>query len=267
MGEEKKEESKEEKKEEVKKEEEQPPEIVLKVDMHCEACARKVARALKGFEGVEDVSADSKASKVVVKGKAADPIKVRERLQKKSGRKVELISPLPKPPSEEKPEENKQQNEEKKEEPPAVITVVLKVRMHCEACAQVLQKRIRKIQGVESVETDLGKDQVVVKGVVDPLKLVDYVYKRTGKQASIVKDEEKKEDEKKEEETKKDEKEAGGEKKDKDGGEEGKGDQEDDTKLEIKRSEYYWTSKYYSEYPYTHPQIFSDENPNACSVM
>lgn len=55
--EEKKEESKEEKKEEEKKEEEkkdeeQPPqEIVLKVDMHCEACARKVAKALKGFEG------------------------------------------------------------------------------------------------------------------------------------------------------------------------------------------------------------------------
>lgn len=50
----KKEESKEEKKEEEKKEEkkeEEPPEIVLKVDMHCEACARKVARALKGFEG------------------------------------------------------------------------------------------------------------------------------------------------------------------------------------------------------------------------
>ena len=51
--EEKKEESKEGKKEEEKKEEkkEEPPEIVLKVDMHCEACARKVARALKGFEG------------------------------------------------------------------------------------------------------------------------------------------------------------------------------------------------------------------------
>ncbi|TXG69770.1 hypothetical protein EZV62_004705 [Acer yangbiense] len=189
---EKKEENKEEKKEEEKKEEkkeEEPPEIVLKVDMHCEACARKVARALKGFE-VEDVSADSKASKVVVKGKAADPIKVCERLQKKSGRKVELISPLPKPPEEKKEEEIKEQpkEEEKKEEPPAVITVVLKVRMHCEACAQALQKRIRKIQ-------------------------------------------------------------------------------DDDTKLEIKRSEYYWTSKYYSEYAYPTPQIFSDENPNACSVM
>ena len=33
-------------------------------------------------------------------------------------------------------------------QPPAVVTVILKVRMHCEACAQVLQKRIRKIQGI-----------------------------------------------------------------------------------------------------------------------
>lgn len=55
--EEKKEEVKEEKKEEEDKkkkneeEEEKEKEIVLKVDMHCEACARKVARALKGFQG------------------------------------------------------------------------------------------------------------------------------------------------------------------------------------------------------------------------
>lgn len=52
---EKKEEVKKEenKKEEEKKEEEKKKdeEIVLKVDMHCEACARKVARALKGFQG------------------------------------------------------------------------------------------------------------------------------------------------------------------------------------------------------------------------
>lgn len=262
MGEEKKEEKKEEeKKEEVKEEkkEEVPPEIVLKVDMHCEACARKVARALKGFEGVEDVTADSKASKVVVKGKAADPIKVCERLQKKSGRKVELISPLPKPPEEPK-EEPKEPKEEKKEEPPAVVTVVLKIRMHCEACAQVLQKRIRKIKGVESVETDLGNDQVIVKGIVDPAKLVDDVYKKTKKQASIVKDEEKKEEEKKEE--KKEEPEKAEEKKE---AEEAK--EEDDKKMDIKRSEY-WPSRNYVEFAYAVPdQIFSDENPHACSVM
>ncbi|KAK6932860.1 Heavy metal-associated domain, HMA [Dillenia turbinata] len=260
MGEEKKEEEKKEtkKEDETKKEEnkeekkeDQPQEIVLKVDMHCEACARKVARALKGFQGVEDVTTDCKASKVVVKGKAADPIKVCERIQKKSGRKVEIISPLPKPPEESKEEPPKEpKEEEKKEEPPAVVTVVLKVRMHCEACAQVLQKRIGKIQGVEAVETDLANDQVTVKGVVDPAKLVDDVYKKTRKQASIV-PEEKKEEEKKEDK---------GENKE---GEEGKA--EDETKIEAKRSEY-WPPKYYLEYSNA-PQFFSDENPNACSVM
>lgn len=259
----------EEKKEGEEKKEEVPPEIVLKVDMHCEACARKVARALKGFEGVEDVSTDSKASKVVVKGKAADPIKVCERLQKKSGKKVELISPLPKPPAEEekkdeaKEPENKQ---EKKEEPPAVVTVILKVRMHCEACAQVLQKRIRKIQGVDSVETDVGNDQVVVTGVVEPAKLADDVHKKTRKQVSIViKEEEKKEEEKKQEEKKEENKDGEGGEKKQGESEQGKGSSDDDKSFDIKRSEY-WPSKHYSDYAYT-PQIFSDENPNACSVM
>ncbi|GLU15828.1 hypothetical protein SLE2022_322870 [Rubroshorea leprosula] len=257
MGQENKgEEKKGEEKKEEKKEEESP-EIVLKVDMHCEACARRVARALKGFEGVEEVATDSKTSKVVVKGKAADPMKVCERLQKKSGRKlVELISPLPKPP-EEKKEENKEQKEEKKEEPPAVATVVLKVWMHCEACAQVLKKRIGKIQGVESVETNLANDQVTVKGIIEPAKLVDYVYKRTRKQASIVKDEAKKQDENKD-----DNKKEKAEKKD---GEEGKG-KDDATADMIKRSEY-WPAKFYSEFYAYPPQIFSDENPHACSVM
>ncbi|WVY92989.1 hypothetical protein V8G54_032077 [Vigna mungo] len=346
--EEKKEETTEEKKEEEKKDEE-PPVIVLKVDMHCEACARKVAKALKGFEGVEEVTADSKASKVVVKGKAADPIKVCERLQKKSGKKVELISPLPKPPDEKKEEVKEPQPEQKKEEfvlfwflvpvvskedgcyasmkarvtratvvtikrpngvtftgiviylvftfyrarpvnsvrlyfmtkivvfaplaysvqwetphPPPVVTVVLQVRMHCEACAQVIEKGIRKIKGVESVETSLGNDQVIVKGVIDPAKLVDYVYKRTKKQASVVKEEEK---EKKEEEEKE-------EKEEKKEGEENKGDdgeEEDENKTEIKRSEYMPMRSYvdyfdHLDYPYD-SQIFSDENPNACSVI
>lgn len=261
MGEENKEEEKkneeggnsEEKKEEEKKDE--PQEIVVKVDMHCEGCARKVARSLKGFQGVEDVTADYKASKVVVKGKTADPIKVCERIRKKSGRKVELISPLPKPPEETKEENKEPPKDEKKEEPPAVVTTVLKVGMHCDACAQVLQKRIRKIPGVESATADLANDQVIVKGVIDPEKLVSEVYKRTKKQALIVKEEEKKEDEKKEEEKKEEEKKDGEEAKAED----------DDNKIDIKKSEYF-PPKYYLEYSYP-PQIFSDENPHACSVM
>ncbi|XP_043693206.1 heavy metal-associated isoprenylated plant protein 7-like [Telopea speciosissima] len=242
----------EEKKKEEEKKAEEPQEIVLKVYMHCEACAKKIVRALKGFPGVEEVTTDYKSGKVVVKGKTADPLKVCERVQKKSGRKVELISPLPKPPEEEKKEETPP---EKKNEPPPVITVNLKVHMHCEACAQVLQKRIGKIEGVESVATDIANDQVTVKGVVDPAKLVENVYKRTRKQASIVKEEEKKEEEKKED--------KGAEKKE---GEESKG--EEDNKADAKKFEYYGP-KYYMEYYYASPpdQIFSDENPNACSVM
>ncbi|KAL4585349.1 hypothetical protein LXL04_009967 [Taraxacum kok-saghyz] len=261
---EKKEEEKkeDEKEEEKKKEEEVPQEVVLKVDMHCGACARKVARSLRGFQGVEEVTTDCKASKVVVKGKDLDPIKVSERIQKKSGRKVEIISPLPKPPESEpeKKQEPESLKDEKKPEPPAVITVVLKMSMHCDACAQGLQRRIRKIPGVESVKTDLANEQVVVTGVLEPEKFVNDVYKRTRKQASIVvKAEEKKEEEKKEEEKKKEE--EGETKKE----ETVEIKNEEETNTETKKMEY-WPPKYYMEYSHA-PQLFSDENPNACSVM
>ncbi|XP_047317707.1 heavy metal-associated isoprenylated plant protein 7-like [Impatiens glandulifera] len=288
MGEE--EEIKKDQEEEKKSNEDEPvsatmkdevQEIVLKVDMHCEACSRKVIRALHGFQGVEEVTADSKASKVVVKGKTTvDPLKICQRIQRKTRRKAQIISPLPAaipPPQSQEhktnpqlstpPKEEQQQQEQpnKDQQPPAaaaVVTVVLSVRMHCEACAQALRKRIRKIQGVEAVTTDLVREQVIVKGVIDPAKLVDEVYNKTKKQVYIVKDEEKKEDE--EEKKKKLEE---GEKK-KDGEEECKGSEEDDEKKkEIKKIEYV-PSRYYTEYGFAYPsQMFSDENPNACSVM
>lgn len=54
---------------------------------------------------------------MVVKGKEADPIKVSARILKKTGRKVEIISPLPKPPEENKEEKKEEEpKEEKKEE-------------------------------------------------------------------------------------------------------------------------------------------------------
>ncbi|CAI9767377.1 unnamed protein product [Fraxinus pennsylvanica] len=294
-----------EKKEEKKSKEPLPPpppqEIILKVYMHCEGCATKVRRCLKGFQGVEDVTTDCKTSKVIVKGEKADPIKVLERVQRKSHRQVELLSPIPKPPAEEpkKPEEKEvAKAEEKKPEPP-VITVVLQVYMHCEACAQVIRKRIQRMEGVESAEPDLNSSQVTVKGVFEPENLVNYVYKRTGKQSVIlksepVKKEEKEKDGKDEKKAKKGEKGAkkGGEeaKENKDGGGDNGGasgggeeppakpevEPEVDTILELKKNElnYYYPQNYQIQpqrfvqenYEYA-PQIFSDENPNACSVM
>ena len=76
---------------------------------------------------MEDVIADSKAHRVVVKGKkaAADPMKVVERVQKKTGRKVELLSPLPPPPEEKKEEEKKEEPEPPKPEEKKEVNVRL----------------------------------------------------------------------------------------------------------------------------------------------
>lgn len=263
-----------------------PPEIVLKVFMHCEGCARKVRRCLKGFPGVEEVMTDCKSHKVVVKGEKADPQKVLERVQRKSHRQVELISPIPKPPTEEekKPEEKEEPAPEEKKEEPQIIMVVLKVHMHCEACAQEIKRRILKMKGVESAEPDLKKSEVSVKGVFDPAKLVEFVLKRTGKQAVIVKEEaaEKKKgkaeevkaaDEKKSEEGEKEKKEEevkGEEKKEGEGGAAAAEEaMTEETKVvEVKKSEYqYYPPRYVMEMNAYPPQIFSDENPHACSVM
>ncbi|WMV35559.1 hypothetical protein MTR67_028944 [Solanum verrucosum] len=302
----------EEKKEEKKAEEESkeakpeppppPPEIVLRVFMHCEGCARKVRKSLKGFQGVEDVLTDCKTHKVVVKGEKADPLKVLERIQKKSHRQVELLSPIPKPPAAaaeepKKPEEKEAVKAEEKKEEPQVITVVLRVHMHCEACAQEIKRR------VENAEPDLKNSQVTVKGVFEATKLVEYVSKRTGKRAVIVKVEPEqkakeaakpKEDQKEEKKTEAKKVEEGDNKEEKKeeaaapakeeavvAAKEEAVQNDVDPIVDVKKNEFY-----YYHHPQNHqlynnpqrlahemfaypppPQIFSDENPNACSVM
>ncbi|MFS7940178.1 putative heavy metal-associated domain, HMA, heavy metal-associated domain superfamily [Helianthus anomalus] len=266
-----------------------PQEVVLKVFMHCEGCARKVRRCLKGFEGVEDVLTDCKTHKVVVKGEKADPMKVLDRVQKKSNRKVELLSPVPKPPAEEpkKPEKEEEppKPEEKKDEPPPVVTVVLKVHMHCEACAQEIRKRILRMKGVESAVPDLKTSQVTVKGIFPAAELVDYVTKRTGKRAVIVPQDPVKPEEDKKEEKKADD---GSDKKEEKKAEDGAAaasaaapspDDPVAALLDMRKNEYFnyqpvnyhlYPSRYAAEAAYAYPpapQMFSDENPNACNVM
>uniref|UniRef100_A0A453BVF3 HMA domain-containing protein n=1 Tax=Aegilops tauschii subsp. strangulata TaxID=200361 RepID=A0A453BVF3_AEGTS len=72
---------------------------------------------------------------------------------------------------------------------PTVISVVLKVHMHCEACAQAIKKRIEKMKGVQSADPDLKASEVTVKGVFEEVKLAEYVHKRTGRHAAIIKSE------------------------------------------------------------------------------
>ncbi|KAI3684418.1 hypothetical protein L6452_33642 [Arctium lappa] len=258
-----------------------PPPIVLRVFMHCEGCAGKLRRCLKGFDGVDDVKTDWKTHTIVVKGEKADPLMVLERIQKKSHHQVELLSPVPKSPPEQ-PEKTKEVSkpEEKKEEaPPQVVTVVLKVHMHCEACAQGIRKRILKMNGVESAEADLKQSEVTVKGTFEPPQLAEYVNKKMGKQAVIVKQEP---EPKKPEEANNNKAVDGGADEKKPKGEGAAkpvepaagGGAEDKKVVELRKNEFsfYQTNlpRYAVESAYGYPaapQIFSDENPNACSVM
>ncbi|KAJ7514273.1 hypothetical protein O6H91_23G036400 [Diphasiastrum complanatum] len=104
-----------EKKEAPKAAQAPPPQIqtvVLKAMLHCEGCGRKVKDAIKKVPGVQDINVNYKEQKVIVKG-FVDANKV---LQKalKSGKYVELCPP-------EKPKdvakESKGATDEKKDAP------------------------------------------------------------------------------------------------------------------------------------------------------
>ncbi|OEL31483.1 hypothetical protein BAE44_0007498, partial [Dichanthelium oligosanthes] len=284
-----------------KKGEELPPpleEFEMRLYMHCKACVTKVKKIVMCFDGVEDVIADPIAQKVVVKGKkaAVGPMKVVECLQKKMRRKVELVLPIP-PPVEKKEEPEPPKPEEKNE--PPMIVVVLKVDIHCNVCAYGIRKRILKMKGVQSAEPNLEASEVTVKGVFKEAKLAKYVYKCTGKHVAIIKSElltppvsNDSDDKAKEEKGA----EGNEEKEKKDGGDTGGKENDADAIAADNQYMYYprlaFPSGYYSPLPmpppgYVYqpayppllyaayvrhyqtlaPQIFSDENPNACSII
>lgn len=315
MGEEKKPEDNgaDEKKGDEKQPEPEP--VVLKVDMHCAGCAREVRKSIKRFKGVEHFEIDMHLNKVTVKGNV-DPLKLCERVQKKSGRKTELISPLVLPNKTEEKEKNTTEEKKDKQEP-VVVTVVLNVNMHCEACAQTVKKIILKMKGVQTVDPDFKNQKVTVKGTVEPNRLAEHVYRRTGKRVQIQsiategktqdsdgktdvgsenkdevkpvdgeKKEEKKEEggEEKKEEAKPDEKKDGDGKNESEVKKDGEDKKDTEPPAAVKEEDgakkideieavMFEGKKFEASYPrymIEHvypPQLFSDENPNACCIM
>ncbi|KAJ8512459.1 hypothetical protein OPV22_002893 [Ensete ventricosum] len=195
--EEKKEEKAEENKEEAKSS--PPPPVVLSVALHCVGCAKKIEKSILKCRGVESVEVDMKQNQVTVKG-VVDPQVLCSRIQERTMRKaMVLLSPLPPAEGDSKPEAVPSQVS-------GMATVELLVNMHCEACAEQLKKRILKMRGVQTADTDLSTGKVTVTGTMDGEKLVEYIRRRTGKLASIIpqppKEERKEEAEKKPEEEK-----------------------------------------------------------------
>ncbi|KAF8088575.1 hypothetical protein N665_0536s0024 [Sinapis alba] len=173
--------------------------VVMKLDMHCEGCGKKIKRLLKHHKGVEDVEIDYKADKLTVIGNI-DPAAVRDKVADKIKRKVEIVSAVaptkkeaPPPPTgvEKKAADEKKKDEgEKKAHPPPAppeeSTVVLKTKLHCQGCEHKIKRIVSKINGVNSVAIDSTNNLVTMKGIIDVKQLTPYLNEKLKRKVEVV---------------------------------------------------------------------------------
>nr|CAB3494594.1 unnamed protein product [Digitaria exilis] len=203
-----------------------PQPTVLKVDLHCAGCASKVRKAIKHAPGVETVSTDMAAGKVVVTG-PADATELKERIEARAKKPVQIVSAGSGPPKKDKEKDKKadaggdkkadkekekgggdkkadkekggggdkkgekdkgadKPKEEKKSKEPKEETVTLKIRLHCEGCVDRIKRRISKIKGVKDVAIDAGKDLVKVTGTMDAAALPGYLRDKLSRPVEVV---------------------------------------------------------------------------------
>ncbi|KAL6648780.1 hypothetical protein ACP70R_013004 [Stipagrostis hirtigluma subsp. patula] len=65
--------------------------VVLKMELHCAGCAQKVKKAIKHVPGVESITADAAANRIVVAG-TADAGALKARIEAKTNKAVEIVS-------------------------------------------------------------------------------------------------------------------------------------------------------------------------------
>ncbi|PIA37244.1 hypothetical protein AQUCO_03000081v1 [Aquilegia coerulea] len=159
--------------------------VILKVEMHCDGCAKKIVRSIKHFQGVEDVKADSSTDKITVFGKV-DPVKLRENIESKTKKKVELLSAIPKKEKDSGEGEKKVEVKPEKKKEPQASTVTFKTRLHCDGCTQKIYKSVSKIKGVEAVTIDQMQDLVTVKGTMDVNELPSFLKKKYKRNIEII---------------------------------------------------------------------------------
>ncbi|WZY80959.1 hypothetical protein YC2023_027343 [Brassica napus] len=247
--------------------------VVLKVDMHCDGCASKLVKSVRAFQGVETVKAESETGKVTVTGDV-DPAKLREQLEVKIKKKVELVSPQPNKEKEkdnnnkdskDKNKENKSEEKKPKEAP--VTTAVLNVDFHRERCIEKIQKTVSKTKGlkrerhdktndsfktlttfyilvfatagVSGFSIDHEKQLVTVKGTMDVKKLVRSLTEKLKRNVEIVAT-----------------------------AKNGNAKEKQYVAAQPAHGSAYFPGEDGDTIEYlAAPQIFSDDNPNACVVM
>ncbi|KAJ8497386.1 hypothetical protein OPV22_007938 [Ensete ventricosum] len=222
--------------------------VVYKVGMYCQGCVDKVVRSVKCFPGVQEVNTELESSKLTVVGKM-DPWKLRDRVEAKTQKKVDLVSPIKKPDAaaDQKPVGDKAKEHK-------ATTVVLKISLycHCRGCIRGIVDTIRRIEGVHDVSIDAQNELVTVTGTMDAKAVTKISSHNMVREVKAVV------------QPKKDD---GGGKKKKGGGGEGgsEGANEEHAATpaavaEASRMEWYYHRMHHA------PQLFSDENPNACSI-
>ncbi|CAN4120357.1 unnamed protein product [Withania somnifera] len=234
---------------------------------------------------------DVELKKVRVIGKV-DPVMLREKVEEKTHKHVEVISPVPKKggdsgAGEDKKNKGNDNNTKQKERP--ITTVVLKVHLHCQGCIQKIYKIVTKFKGYKEMKVDKQKDLVTVTGSMDMKELAEMLKKHLKKEVEIVPP-----------------KKEAGEKKEKGGGGSDNGKGKEKMKMKMKDEldvggggemmrmgsnignglqMMHQQVQFGYLYPYMYgpvgsvyptdpypvsihaPQLFSDENPNACSIM
>ncbi|XP_057800304.1 heavy metal-associated isoprenylated plant protein 4-like [Salvia miltiorrhiza] len=210
---------------------------VYKAHLHCPKCAHDIQKPLLKIPGVHKVETKFEKGEITVKG-TVDAKKIHTRLQKWSKKKVELVS------------ETKSKEEEKKKE--TIRTITMKAFLHCDQCERETRARLLMHRGIHNVKTDVKAQTITVEGVIEAEKLRAYMKKKVHKYAEIVQ-EKKKEEEKKEKVVKVVEEKTSVIKEFK-----------EVEKVEVKIKE--GGTPYFIHYVHA-PQLFSDENPNACSIM
>ncbi|KAF7113399.1 hypothetical protein RHSIM_RhsimUnG0129000 [Rhododendron simsii] len=136
-----------------------------------------------------------------------------------------------------------------KEEGKKVITAVYKVNLHCSKCAEDIKKPLLRIAGVQSVDAQFEKGEVTVKGSFDEKEMHKRLEKLSKKKVETVDNKVKITKEVlpvKKAETRR------------------VVEFEEERKVEGKTPE--GNVPYFVHYVYA-PQTFSEENPNACSIM
>ncbi|TQE07304.1 hypothetical protein C1H46_007126 [Malus baccata] len=191
------------------KKEETPITVILKIDMHCEGCATKIVKCVKGFAGVETVKSESQANKLTVVGKV-DPITLRDKLAAKTNKKVDLVSPQPKKDNKDDGGDTKKKppeksNDDKKTKEPPVTTAVLKLNLHCQGCIQKIHRIVTKtkvkrrrfcdfglvfnvgdVAGFTEMSIDKEKELLTVKGSMDMKVLAESLKEKLKTSVDIV---------------------------------------------------------------------------------